>query len=340
MNFVKRFLRIAVLWMGPVAVAAAGGWMYLHGGRIVSTDNAYLKSGMVSISSEVGGRVVQVLVQDNQRVEAGQLLLRLDDEVYRIALARAEANLLKVRSNIESLRADLHNKQADVDKAQSDYAYYRKEAERLQKLAASEAVPAIQIDQASFKATSAQKEIDISRQAVEVVKAKLVSAELPIEQHPDYQLALVERDKAELDLSHVDVKAPTSGILANFNVKVGEVINATIPLFSVVDDSSVWVEANLKETDLTWLRVGQTATIRVDAYPDLQWQGKVVALTPGTGSEFSLLPAQNSSGNWVKVVQRLNVKLDMTPLANSPTLATGMSALVEIDTGHQRTLPW
>jgi len=340
MSFVKRLLRIVILWVGPVAIAIAGGWMYMHGGRIVSTDNAYLKSGMVSISSEVGGKVMQALVEDNQRVTAGQLLLRVDDEVYRIALAHAEANLLKVRSNVESLRADLRNKQADVEKAQSDYAYYRKEAERLQKLAASEAVPAIQIDQATFKATSAQKEIDISKQALEVVKAKLVSADLPIEQHPDYQLALVERDKAELDLTHVEVKAPIDGVLANFNVKAGEVINATIPLFSIVDDRRVWVEANLKETDLTWLRLGQTATIQVDAYPGLEWQGKVVALTPGTGSEFSLLPAQNSSGNWVKVVQRLNVKLEMAPLPDSPILATGMSALVEIDTGHKRTLPW
>jgi membrane fusion protein (multidrug efflux system) len=114
-----------ILWVGPVAIAIAGGWMYMHGGRIVSTDNAYLKSGMVSISSEVGGKVMQALVEDNQRVTAGQLLLRVDDEVYRIALAHAEANLLKVRSNVESLRADLRNKQADVEKAQSDYAYYR-----------------------------------------------------------------------------------------------------------------------------------------------------------------------------------------------------------------------
>ena len=340
MNFLKRALRIALFWLGPVAVAVTGLWLYLQGGDIVSTDNAYLKTEMVSISSEVGGKVVEVLVEDNQRVEAGQVLFRIDDEIYRIARARAEANLAKVRSNIESLRADYHNKLADIDKAKSDYEYYRKEADRLQKLAASEAVPAIQIDQAIFKAASAQQEVDISRQALEVVKAKLVDPDLPIEQHPDYQLALVEHDKAELDLSHVEVKAPIAGVLANFSVKVGEVINATIPLCSLVDDSRVWVEANLKETDLTWLRVGQRASIHVDAYPGLQWQGQVVALTPGTGSEFSLLPAQNSSGNWVKVVQRLNVKLEMTPLADSPTLATGMSALVEIDTGHKRTLPW
>ncbi len=340
MNLFKRALRIALFWLGPVAVAATGFWLYIQGGDIVSTDNAYLKTEMISISSEVGGKVVEVLVEDNQRVEAGQVLFRIDDEIYRIARARAEANLAKVRSNIESLRADYHNKLADIDKAKSDYEYYRKEAERLQKLAASEAVPAIQIDQAIFKAASAQREVDSSRQALEVVKAKLVDPNLPIEQHPDYQLAMVEHDKAELDLSHVEVKAPIAGVLANFSVKVGEVINATIPLCSLVDDSRVWVEANLKETDLTWLRVGQSASIHVDAYPGLQWQGKVVALTPGTGSEFSLLPAQNSSGNWVKVVQRLNVKLEMTPLADSPTLATGMSALVEIDTGHKRTLPW
>ena len=141
-------------------------------------------------------------------------------------------------------------------------------------------------------------------------------------------------------LSKVEVKAPIDGVLANFGVKVGEVVNQSIPLASLVNDSKVWVEANLKETDLTYMRVGQSATVKVDAYPDLLWQAKVVAFTPGTGAEFSLLPAQNSSGNWVKVVQRLNVKLEMTPLANQPALAAGMSAFVEIDTGHQRKLPW
>ena len=340
MNLIKRALRIALFWLGPVAVAATGLWLYVQGGDIVSTDNAYLKTEMVSISSEVGGKVVEVLVEDNQRVEAGQVLFRIDDEIYRIARARAEANLAKVRSNIESLRADYHNKLADIDKAKSDYEYYRKEADRLQKLAASEAVPAIQIDQAMFKAASAQQEVDISRQALEVVKARLVDPNLPIEQHPDYQLALVEHDKAELDLSHVEVKAPIAGVLANFSVKVGEVINATIPLCSLVDDSRVWVEANLKETDLTWLRIGQRATIHVDAYPGLEWHGRVVALTPGTGSEFSLLPAQNSSGNWVKVVQRITVRIQFTDPVDASRLSAGMSAEVTIDTGFERTLPW
>lgn len=337
---VKRLLRILLFWLGPVAVAVVGGWLYLSGGRIVSTDNAYLKTELVSISSELSGKIAEVFVHDDERVTAGQLLFKVDDQAYRIALARAEANLLKERSNIESLRADYFNKQADIRKAESEYDYYRKEHERLERLAASESVPAIQVDQAAFKAIDAQKELEITQQALQVVKARLVNPDLPLEQHPDYQLALVERDKAALDLSHVEVRAPIDGVLANFDVKVGEVVAASVPLFSLVNDSRVWVEANYKETDLTYMRVGQSATIRVDAYPDLQWQGKVVALTPGTGSEFSLLPAQNSSGNWVKVVQRLTVKLEMTPVANSPALAAGMSALVEVDTGHKRELPW
>lgn len=336
----KRFVRLLFFWLGPVVVAAVSGWLYLQGGRIVTTDNAYIKAELTSISSELGGRVVEVLVSDNQRIEPGQLLFRIDDEAYGLALARAEANLLKVRSNIESLKADFLNKQADIAKAEGEQVFFRKEAERLQRLAASESLPVIQIDAAAHKAQTADNEVAVARQALEVVRAKLVSPTLPVEQHPDYQLALAERNKAALDLSRVAVKAARGGVLANFGVKVGEVVNASVPVGSIVDDSRFWVEANFKETDLTYLRTGQAATLHVDAYPDLEWRGSVTVMTPGTGSEFSLLPAQNSSGNWVKVVQRLNVKLSMEPLAQQPALAAGMSVVVEVDTGHQRQLPW
>ena len=340
MLWFKRLLRLAILWLGPLAIAVIGGWLYLHGGRIVSTEDASVKTDLVSISSELGGRVVAIGAQDNQRVTAGQMLFRLDDESYRIALARAEANLLKVRSNIEGLRADYYNKQGDIKKAENDYDYFRHEQERLQKLAESKSVSTIQVDQATHQATSADKQLDITKQALEVAKSRLISLSTPIEKHPDYLLALAEREKAVLDLSRVEVHAPRDGVLANFGVKVGEMVTPTLPLFTLVNDSKFWVEANLKETDLTYVRLGQHATVHVDAYPDLVWEGTVSALTPGTGSEFSLLPAQNSSGNWVKVVQRLNVKIELNPLPNSPTLAPGMSALVEIDTGHKRTLPW
>ncbi|MDY6982999.1 MAG: HlyD family secretion protein [Pseudomonadota bacterium] len=337
---IKRILRIGVLWTGPIAVAAVGGWLWLHGGRFVSTDNAYLKTEMVTVSTELSGRIVEIFGKDNTRVEAGQLLLRLDDEIHRIRLAEAEANIAKVRSDIASLRADYKNKQADVAKAEADSAHFDAEFARLRRLKDSGSVSAIDADAAEFAAVQARKELAIRQQALEVVEAKLIDPKLPPEAHPDYKLALAQRDKAALDLTHVELRAPVSGVLANYDVKVGEVVNASVPLFSIVDDSHVWVEANFKETDLTWLREGQDATIAVDTFPELEWHGEVSAITPGTGSEFALLPAQNSSGNWVKVVQRVAVTLDMDPLPNAPQLRAGLSAHVTVDTQHERKAPW
>ncbi len=340
MPWLKRLFRIAIFWFGPVAVAATGGWLYLQGGRNISTENAYVKSEMVNISSELSGKVVDVLVADNDRVTAGQLLFRIDDQIYKIARARAEANILKVHSDIESLRADYLNKIGDVGNAESDHNYYVQEHGRLSKLAGSGSISDVQVAEAAYEEEHALKQLQITRQALEVVKAKLVDPTLPVEQHPDYQLALAERDKAMLDLGHVEVTAPIAGILARFEVKPGEIVAAGVPLFSLVDNSHMWVEANYKETDLTWMRTGQSAVIKVDAYPDLEWKGVVANITPGTGSEFSLLPAQNSSGNWVKVVQRVAVKLDMEALPSAPELTAGMSANVSVDTKHKRQLPW
>ena len=296
----------------------------------------------MSIASEISGKVVEVSIADNGRVEAGQLLFRVDDQPYQIALARAEANLIKVGGDVESLKADYLNKFADLDKSKTQRDFYLREFNRLNSLLARKTVSAAEVDQAEYLYLDAINEMQVTTQALQVVKARLIDIDLPLEQHPSYLLALAERDKARLDLSHVRTVAPSSGVVANFSIRKGEYIIAGAPLFSLVDDSYIWVEANFKETDLTHLQVGQPATIKVDSYPDQQWQGHVASITPGTGSEFSLLPAQNSTGNWVKVVQRITVNLAIDPLTSDSSigLTAGMSALVKVDTGHSRQMPW
>jgi membrane fusion protein (multidrug efflux system) len=323
-------------------IAAVGIYFYMIGGRYMETDNAYLKAGMMSIASEISGKVVEVSVGDNGRVEAGQLLFRVDDQPYQIALARAEANLVRVGGDVESLKADYLNKRADLDKSKTQRDYYLREFNRLDSLLARKTVSAADVDQAEYLYLDAINEMQVTTQALQVVKARLIDIDLPLQQHPSYLLALAERDKARLDLSHVRTVAPSSGVVANFSIQKGEYIIAGAPLFSLVDDSYIWVEANFKETDLTHLQVGQLATINVDSYPDQQWQGHVASITPGTGSEFSLLPAQNSTGNWVKVVQRITVNLAIDPLTSGAPigLTAGMSALVKVDTGHRRQMPW
>ena len=334
--------RKATLFAGPLIITAIAFYFYMIGGRYMETDNAYLKAGMMSIASEISGKVVEVSIADNGRVEAGQLLFRVDDQPYQIALARAEANLIKVGGDVESLKADYLNKLADLDKSKTQRDFYLREFNRLNSLLARKTVSAAEVDQAEYLYLDAINEMQVTTQALQVVKARLIDIDLPLEQHPSYLLALAERDKARLDLSHVRTVAPSSGVVANFSIRKGEYIIAGAPLFSLVDDSYIWVEANFKETDLTHLQVGQPATIKVDSYPDQQWQGHVASITPGTGSEFSLLPAQNSTGNWVKVVQRITVNLAIDPLTSDSSigLTAGMSALVKVDTGHSRQMPW
>jgi|TARA_B110000879_G_scaffold94989_1_gene129840 membrane fusion protein (multidrug efflux system) len=334
--------RKVTLFAGPLIITAVAVYFYMIGGRYMETDNAYLKAGMMSIASEISGKVVEVSIADNGRVEAGQLLFRVDDQPYQIALARAEANLIKVGGDVESLKADYLNKFADLDKSKTQRDFYLREFNRLNSLLARKTVSAAEVDQAEYLYLDAINEMQVTTQALQVVKARLIDIDLPLEQHPSYLLALAERDKARLDLSHVRTVAPSSGVVANFSIRKGEYIIAGAPLFSLVDDSYIWVEANFKETDLTHLQVGQPATIKVDSYPDQQWQGHVASITPGTGSEFSLLPAQNSTGNWVKVVQRITVNLAIDPLTSDSSigLTAGMSALVKVDTGHSRQMPW
>lgn len=334
----RRIKHLVLLLIGPAVIAAGAAWLYLHGGRFITTDNAYVKAEILSISSNVTGMVMEVLPRDGDRVQRGDLLMRVDDQPYRIAVARAEANLANVRGDIESMKAEFVNNGLEIDKAQTDLSFREQELDRVRGLVASNSISGAQFDQSVYARNSAERELAEKTQALQVVKARLIDPALPTDAHPRIKLALAELEKAQWDLDHVLVKAPATGVVV-ISAHEGENVISGAPVMSLINDSRVWVEANFKETDLTYLRLGQTAEITIDTYPDLRLHARVVIISPATGSEFSLLPAQNSSGNWVKVVQRLKVVLQLEDLPKDFTLAAGMSAEVSIDTEHQRSLP-
>lgn len=336
----RRIKRVTMLLLGPLVIAGISAWVYLHGGRFVETDNAYLKSQMVSISTEISGRVTEVFITDHQHVQSGELLFRVNDEPYRIALNRAEARLAGVRSDIESLKAEYRNKLVIYENAREDLDYFSTEYARLQQLHASGAVSTAQFDQAAYQRDHQENLMQEAWEDVQLVRARLIDPEQPVEANPQVQLAQAEVDAARLNLARTETYAPFSGVVANFDLDAGEFINAGLPLFSLVDNTNFWIEANFKETDLTHLQLGQQASIHVDSFPDLELHGHIRSFTPGTGSEFSLLPAQNSTGNWVKVVQRVSIDIAIDDTELPAGLTAGMSTVVNVDTQFNRTLPW
>ncbi len=339
-RLMRRLRHLLMLLLGPVVIGGGAVYFYLQGGRIVATDNAYVKTDILTVSSFLTGQVTSMLPHDSDRVSEGQLLFRVDDQPYKIALTRAEANLANVRGDIESLREEFTNKQLEIDKAQTDLAFRERELARLGKLNQEKSISEIQYDQAVYERDSAQRLLAEKQQALNVVKARLIDASLPTDEHPRVRAALAELEKARFDLQHVEVFAPADGVVVNISAHVGENVIGGAPVMSLVSDKRVWMEANFKETDLRHMLAGQSAEIHVDTFPDETWHGHVASITPATGSEFSLLPAQNSSGNWVKVVQRVRVLIEFDDYAGQPSLVSGMSASVEVDTGHERHLPF
>ncbi len=330
--------KTAILLIGPAVLTLVGIVFYLFGGRYVSTDNAYVRLSMTAIGSEVSGTVAEVRVRDNAPVARGDELFQLDPEPFQIAAMRAEAHLYGVRDDIDSMRAEYLQKQASLAKAEESVRYRQTEYMRYKDLVAREAISKEQLDRAYHEFNASVDERDAAKHEVEAVKAKLGgNPDVATEDHPRFKQSKADLDKARLDLSRVKVVAPSDGIAANVRMEPGEYVAAGLPLFTLVNDDAPWVEANFKETDLTHVRRGQTAAIEVDTYPGTKWLARVVSVTPATGAEFSILPPQNSSGNWVKVVQRIMVRLQMEEDNDSkPPLAAGMSTTVTIDTEANR----
>lgn len=332
-------LRVVLLVCLPIVAVAAGLAFYLHGGRWITTENAYLKADIGVVSSDVAGRVIEIAVRDHQVVKAGDVLMRLDPEPFRLALAMAEADIGLARNMVETLRAAHREARTEVGEAEARLAYAEKNLMRQAALAQQGATAAAKLDEAQNEARVAREKLNVARQKVLRVLAGLGGdPNRTVEEHPQYLEARAKRDRAALELEKVTIVAPISGIAANVKAQHGEFIKAATPIFTIIGTERVWVEANLKETELTHIRVGQPARVVVDAYPDAEWQAVVESISPAAGSEFALLPPQNASGNWVKVVQRVPVRLRLEAAGPDLVLRAGMTVTAGIDTGRSRSL--
>jgi membrane fusion protein, multidrug efflux system len=336
----RRRLRIALLALGPLVLLIGGAYFYVTGARFVSTDNAYVKADIAGISPEVSGRVVEVPIVNNDRVLAGQVLFRLDDQPFKLALAQAEAQLKTTRDDILAQQASYRQKQVEIELAQKDIDFYERELGIYDKMNKNNLVAQTQVDDAHHNLTVAQQHLPALQQEAAGILAQLggEAASAP-EQNARYLAAQATRDQAALDLARTEVYAPANGIISNLTLRPGDYVKTGTPIFSLVETDHLWVEANFKETDLTHVVTGQPATATIDTYPGAAWQIQVSSISAATGAEFALLPPQNSSGNWVKVVQRIPVRLEIVSKAGQPPLRAGMSATIEIDTGYQRPLP-
>lgn len=323
----------------PLVAAIVILYFYLAGGRYESTDNASLQTAQVSIASNVSGRVVAVEVRENQRVKAGQVLFRIDPATFETAVAEAEAQLAAARTDIAALQATYRENLSDLEAAQARLAYAEAEANRQKSLLAEGISSQSQYDETVLAMRTARDAIDAARAKAESVRASLSgNVDAPAEVQPAARRAAAVLDRARIALRDTVVRAPQDGIVARVHqLQVGDYVTASRPVF-VMTGTRFWVQANFKESQLRYMRVGQPATVAIDAFPDQQLKAHIASFSPGTGNSFALLPAENATGNWIKVVQRLPVELHLDGVPPDLPLHAGLSAEVTVDTGHRRHL--
>ncbi|HEX4984790.1 MAG TPA: HlyD family secretion protein [Burkholderiales bacterium] len=338
---VGRAVRVLLLVVVPLVAAVGGLYVYVTGGQEVETDNAYVKSNIVPISSAVTGRVIEVLVGDNQEVEAGTVLFRLDPEPYQIAMNGAKARMEVIRTEVQSLRAEYRATLQEEAEARSRIDFLEKQLVRQEYLKEKGMTRGDTYDEARQAVIGAKSRIGNIRERANRVLANLSGdPNLPAERSPRYAEARAAFDAAQLDMTRSHIRAPFKGTVTNMKLQVGEYVEQGAPMFSLVESGQPWIEANFKETQLTHMAVGQPATVVADAYPDTVWPATVETIASATGAEFAVLPPQNATGNWVKVVQRVPVRIKVEqPPGRAQQLRAGMTVTVSVDSGHPRGLP-
>lgn len=332
----RPWLRWTIMLIVPLALAL-GGWLYWQSlaGK-VSTDNAYIKQDMVSVSAEVGGPITEVLVKDGDDVQAGDLLFRIDPEPFRLQIAEANAAIAGAQVNVAVLRNDADLTGTDIAAARSDVGFAQARFERVKALRDKGFSTKADYEAAEQAVIQARERVRQAEDRQREAKARLASGPAVPGVNPQVAAAEAQRANAQLSLRRTEVRAPSAGRIAQADrLQLGQQVVPNLPVLTLVRDGSTYVEANFKETDLDAMAVGQRAEIRFDAYPDLVLKGRVASIGAGTGAEFSVLPAQNATGNWVKVTQRVPVRITIE--GKSPRrLIAGLSTEVTVFTGEKQ----
>ena len=338
-NFRQLTVRFAFLFVLPVITVIAGAHYWVKATRYITTENAYVKAHHLAISADIDGRAIRVLVKENDQVKKGDLLFELDPERHRIELAQAGAKLAGIRNTLDALRAEFRTTQAELADARQEINYFKRVFDRQKKLSARGVSSRATFDAAKRNLTQARQTARTVNQKIQQVRAKLGGrVNIAAEKHPMYMEAQVRRAHAALNLRHTRVHAPDNGIVGKVSLQPGEYVEEGKAVIPIIKSGDIWFEANLKETQLTHVRSGQTATVVIDAYPDQERKAKILSISPTTGAELSVLPQQNASGNWVKVVQRVPVRLEIDWTQDGQPLRAGMTVEVSIDTKRDRSL--
>jgi len=330
------FRRILLMLLIPGLAITGGVLWFALSARYVTTNNAYIKSEIVAVSPDIDGRIISVDIEDNDYVEKGQLLLTLDPRPYQIKLEKAQAKLASIRLKLDAMRAEYSQFIAQESEARNRVAYHKSEFERQDDLSAKGLGIKRELDQARHEWERSEQDLLVvkekTRQALAALGGKV---DIPAEVHPMYLEALTEENEARLMLDYTRITAQASGIVSKMELEPGEWVEQGESVFYLVGNGTMWVEANLKETQLTRIKVGQKVETLIDAFPDTPVAGRITRISAATGSEFMVLPAQNATGNWIKVVQRVPVKIEFDPVDTLPEIRAGMTVEVSIDTVHE-----